>query len=72
MSPTRRGGSRNGERNVETDVPADWIVCVTDSSEVGAPEEREAEGIAEQRAGCCPGAGTLRAPALLILTWLRH
>lgn len=67
MSPTRSGGGLNGERNLETDVPADGIVCVTDSSEFSAPEKREAKDIAEQKAGCGQGAGTL-----LILTWLQH
>lgn len=73
MSPTCSGGSLNGERNLETDVPSDWIVCVTDSREFSAPGKREAESItAEPRAGCAPRAGTLQAAALLILTWPQH
>lgn len=69
MSPRRGGGSLNGST-----IPRQMFLPIELSvvAEFSAPERCEAEGTAEQRAGCSRGAGTEQAAALLILTRLQH
>lgn len=71
MSPRRGSGSLNGST-----IPRQMFLPVELSVSViagfSAPERCEAEGRAEQRAGCSRGAGTVQAAALLILTRLQH
>lgn len=75
MSPRRGGGSLNGSTILrQMFLPIELSVSVI--AEFSAPERCEAEGTAEQRAGCSRGAGTVSADsdtaAALICLGLEH